>query len=148
MVFKTTAGYVIYLVHSPSRFCSITSSSGTSPGTLPYALGSLIVFSGSGLVTKPSQRPRRIDLFSSGNILSRVQRFWQKHGLPANANSLDGWQSMIGVGQPGGSDTASKMMTTALCAARILKPSHTFSSAAPSPGKFGWGYYGLLPGTA
>ena len=37
MVFKTTAGYVIYLVHSPSRFCSITSSSGTSPGTLPYA---------------------------------------------------------------------------------------------------------------
>ena len=60
-----------------------------------------------------------------------------------------GWQSMIGVGQlPGGSDTASKMMTTALCAARILKPSHTFSSAAPSPGKFGSGYYGLLPGTA
>ena len=37
---------------------------------------------------------------------------------------------------PGGSDTASKMMTTALCAARILKPSHTFSSAAPSSGKF------------
>ena len=149
MVFQTTAGYVIYLVHSPSRFCSITSSSGTSPGTLPYALGSLIVFSGSGLVTKPFQRPWRIDLFSSGNILSRVQRFWQKHGLPANANSLDGWQSMIGVGQlPGGSDTASKMMTTALCAARILKPSHTFSSAAPSSGKFGSGYYGLLPGTA
>jgi len=127
----------------------LKSSSGTSPGTLPYALGSLIVFSGSGLVTKPFQRPWRIDLFSSGNILSRVQRFWQKHGLPANANSLVGWQSMIGVGQlPGGSDTASKMMTTALCAARILKPSHTFSSAAPSSGKFGSGYYGLLPGTA